>query len=276
MTRLTLAVSIESLRLNLVRRVIAVEPSLLERMVSHEITIARYNRKVRVALLCPLFTDRQKMTVVQTARIPCPEDLAHLLVPQQPKVTTPRHREVDGLSVGSSLLSSPGCEGPTATFVAELHDQIASAKPRDDIYVDPEVDPGRPSAKPQKRFDPFVDEEQWPRLGSTICSSHPIDTSKPSRASFPPPPQQAPPRLQNQASHPTQLKLYRERLRQEQESKQDTNFTPFFAMHSNPPPNALYGQVSQNEWRPSFHPNALERYYAWLEATSTAAPSYPS
>ncbi|KAI7872816.1 hypothetical protein BDF14DRAFT_1748969 [Spinellus fusiger] len=61
-----LKLSIESLRTHLSKDYVHIDSSLLERVT-------------RTGLMCPAFTERQKLTLLQNARIECPADIYHLL-----------------------------------------------------------------------------------------------------------------------------------------------------------------------------------------------------
>lgn len=76
--------SLESLKVHLSKDYVQIDGTLLERLV-------------RVGIMCPAFTERQKTTLLQTARIGCPPDLMHYLLPLPPPMpstaglyTTPR------------------------------------------------------------------------------------------------------------------------------------------------------------------------------------------
>ncbi|KAI8088771.1 uncharacterized protein BX664DRAFT_358414 [Halteromyces radiatus] len=62
-----LNLAIESLMNHLTKDYVQIEPSLLERLV-------------RAGLLCPAFTERQKMALLQVSGLECPLDLVHLLM----------------------------------------------------------------------------------------------------------------------------------------------------------------------------------------------------
>ncbi|KAF7722365.1 hypothetical protein EC973_003210 [Apophysomyces ossiformis] len=66
-----LKLSIESLKVHLSKDYVQIEPTLLERLT-------------RAGIMCSAFTERQKMTLLQTARIDCPPDLVHFLLPVMP------------------------------------------------------------------------------------------------------------------------------------------------------------------------------------------------
>ncbi|KAG0179607.1 hypothetical protein DFQ29_001893 [Apophysomyces sp. BC1021] len=76
-----LKLSIESLKVHLSKDYVQIEPTLLERLT-------------RAGVMCSAFTERQKMTLLQTARIDCPPDLVHLLLPVMPQnyLTVPYDR----------------------------------------------------------------------------------------------------------------------------------------------------------------------------------------
>ncbi|RCI03746.1 hypothetical protein CU098_010501 [Rhizopus stolonifer] len=64
-----LKLSIESLKIHLAKDYVQIDTTLLERLV-------------RAGIMCPAFTERQKTTLLQTARIECPVDLvSHLVSP---------------------------------------------------------------------------------------------------------------------------------------------------------------------------------------------------
>ncbi|KAI9305229.1 hypothetical protein BJ944DRAFT_239845 [Cunninghamella echinulata] len=65
-----LKLSIESLMNHLSKDYVQIDPTLLERLV-------------RVGLLCPAFTEQQKMVLLKTSTIECPPDLYYLFYQQQ-------------------------------------------------------------------------------------------------------------------------------------------------------------------------------------------------
>ncbi|KAI9320871.1 hypothetical protein BX666DRAFT_2024480 [Dichotomocladium elegans] len=67
-----LKLSIESLKTHLSKDYVQIDPTLLERLT-------------RAGIMCPAFTERQKTMLLQTARLECPHDLIHYLLP----VSTP-------------------------------------------------------------------------------------------------------------------------------------------------------------------------------------------
>ncbi|KAI9496489.1 hypothetical protein BDB00DRAFT_121524, partial [Zychaea mexicana] len=66
-----LKLSIESLKAHLSKDYVQIDSSLLERVT-------------RAGIMCPAFTERQKMTLLQTARIECTPDLFQYLLPVGP------------------------------------------------------------------------------------------------------------------------------------------------------------------------------------------------
>lgn len=58
---------LESLKTHLAKDYVQIDPTLLERLV-------------RAGIICPAFTERQKMTLLQTARMDCPQDILHYLI----------------------------------------------------------------------------------------------------------------------------------------------------------------------------------------------------
>lgn len=62
-----LKLSIESLKTHLAKEYVQIDSSLLERLT-------------RAGIMCPAFTERQKTTLLQTARIDCPADIESFLV----------------------------------------------------------------------------------------------------------------------------------------------------------------------------------------------------
>lgn len=62
---------LESLKVHLSKDYVQIDGTLLERLV-------------RVGIMCPAFTERQTTTLLQTARIGCPPDLMHYLLPLPP------------------------------------------------------------------------------------------------------------------------------------------------------------------------------------------------
>ncbi|KAI8359848.1 hypothetical protein EDC96DRAFT_595781, partial [Choanephora cucurbitarum] len=69
-----LKLSIESLRTHLAKDYVQIDNTLLERLV-------------RAGIMCPAFTERQKATLLQTARIECPQDITSYLVSPSPVVS---------------------------------------------------------------------------------------------------------------------------------------------------------------------------------------------
>lgn len=59
---------LESLKTHLSKDYVQIDPTLLQRLA-------------RAGIMCPAFTDRQKVTLLQTAHIDCPTDLLHHFVP---------------------------------------------------------------------------------------------------------------------------------------------------------------------------------------------------
>ncbi|CEI93548.1 hypothetical protein RMCBS344292_07779 [Rhizopus microsporus] len=67
-----LKLSIESLKTHLSKDYIQIDPTLLERLV-------------RAGIMCPAFTERQKMTLLQTSRLEkCPVDIVSFMYPMYP------------------------------------------------------------------------------------------------------------------------------------------------------------------------------------------------
>lgn len=63
-----LKLSIESLKTHLSKDYVQIDTTLLERLT-------------RAGIMCPAFTERQKTTLLQTARIDCPTDIESFLIP---------------------------------------------------------------------------------------------------------------------------------------------------------------------------------------------------
>ena len=67
---------IESLKTHLSKDYVQIDSTLLERVT-------------RAGIMCPAFTERQKMTLLQTARIECTPDLFQYLLPSAPPHPSP-------------------------------------------------------------------------------------------------------------------------------------------------------------------------------------------
>ncbi|KAI9476191.1 MAG: hypothetical protein EXX96DRAFT_291119 [Benjaminiella poitrasii] len=70
-----LKLSIEALKTHLAKDYVQIDSTLLERLT-------------RAGIMCSAFTERQKMTLLQTASIECPKDIAHLLSTQNATTDT--------------------------------------------------------------------------------------------------------------------------------------------------------------------------------------------
>lgn len=71
-----LKLSIESLKTHLSKDYVQIDTTLLERLT-------------RAGIMCPAFTERQKTTLLQTARIDCPADIESFLIPANGITLTP-------------------------------------------------------------------------------------------------------------------------------------------------------------------------------------------
>lgn len=71
-----LKLSIESLKTHLSKDYVQIDTTLLERLT-------------RAGIMCPAFTERQKTTLLQTARIDCPADIESFLIPTNGITLTP-------------------------------------------------------------------------------------------------------------------------------------------------------------------------------------------
>ncbi|KAI8371543.1 uncharacterized protein BYT42DRAFT_580642 [Radiomyces spectabilis] len=87
-----LKLAIESLKTHLAKDYVHIESTLLERLA-------------RSGVMCPAFTERQKLTLLQTARLECPSDIAYLMTPSTP-VFSPLHTVSDGTDYFNHLMSN--------------------------------------------------------------------------------------------------------------------------------------------------------------------------
>jgi hypothetical protein len=86
---------VESLKTHLSKDYVQIDSTLLERLT-------------RAGIMCPTFTERQKMTLLQTARIDCPPDIVSYLVMSNtivappPGLATPHTNTVLGSAVATT------------------------------------------------------------------------------------------------------------------------------------------------------------------------------
>ncbi|KAL0093760.1 hypothetical protein F4703DRAFT_1939642 [Phycomyces blakesleeanus] len=107
-----LKLSIESLRAHLSKDYVHIDPTLLERLT-------------RAGLMCPAFTERQKLTLLQNARMECPVDLYHVIWPPV-NVLTP--------SLSTST-TSPLFNTPTGEYFPNFPTQSMSNAPQYDYFA---------------------------------------------------------------------------------------------------------------------------------------------